>query len=252
MDWLLAPIDPTRAHEVGFAVSWHGRSMVLAWGVLAPLAVLAARFFKVLPGQDWPRELDSLVWWRAHWMGQATVAGLTLLGFALVLPINRSSMALHNWLGLVLLGIMLVQLLLGLFRGSKGGPTAPAPDGSPRGHHYDMTPWRRMFEVVHKSLGYGALALAVGVIATGLWKANAPVWMWGAIGVWWAGLLLAFVIMQRRGMAIDTYQAIWGADPRHPGNRLPSPGWGVRRLSTERDEGDADVRRDRGDGVRGT
>jgi hypothetical protein len=58
MDWLLAPIDATRAHEVGFAVSWHARSMVLAWAVLAPLAVVIARYFKVLPGQDWPRELD--------------------------------------------------------------------------------------------------------------------------------------------------------------------------------------------------
>ena len=52
MDWLLAPIDPTRAHEVGLAISWHARLMVLGWGILAPLAVIIARFFKVMPGQD--------------------------------------------------------------------------------------------------------------------------------------------------------------------------------------------------------
>ena len=50
MEWLLAPIDQARAHEIGLGVAWHGRSMVLAWGVLAPLAVLIARFYKVLPG----------------------------------------------------------------------------------------------------------------------------------------------------------------------------------------------------------
>ena len=35
--------------------------------------------------------------------------------------------------------------------------------------------------------------------------------------------------LQRQGRCIDTYQAIWGPDPRHPGNRLKPVGWGVRR-----------------------
>ena len=244
LDWLLAPIDPSRAHEVGFAVSWHARSMVLAWGVLAPLGVLIARFFKVLPGQDWPHEVDTLVWWRSHWIGQSIVLGLTAIGLSLVLPLNLAAMSLHNWLGLVLIAFLLMQVLLGVFRGSKGGPT----DGVMRGHHYDMTPWRHMFEALHKSLGYAALGLAVLVIVTGLWKANAPVWMWGTLAVWWAGLIAVFVRCQRRGMAIDTYQAIWGADPKHPGNQLPHPGWGVRRW--QETEEDKDVRSDRGDGVR--
>ncbi|MEM7720402.1 MAG: cytochrome b561 domain-containing protein [Pseudomonadota bacterium] len=244
MDWLLAPIDPSRAHEVGFAVSWHARAMVLGWGVLAPLAVLIARFFKVLPGQDWPREVDNLVWWRSHWMGQSVVLGLTAIGLSLVWPINFSAMTLHNWLGLVLIAFLFLQVLLGVFRGSKGGPTEP----DPRGHHYDMTKWRHMFEALHKSLGYAALVLAVVVILTGLWKANGPVWMWGMLGVWWVVLIAAFVALQKRGMAIDTYQAIWGADPKHPGNQLPQPGWGVRRWNETEDE--RDVRSDRGDGVR--
>ena len=58
-DWLLGPIDPSRAHEVGTLISWHARTMVLAWGILAPLAVMIARFFKVLPSQNWPGELDN-------------------------------------------------------------------------------------------------------------------------------------------------------------------------------------------------
>ncbi len=250
MDWLLVPIDPSRAHDVGFDVSWHARAMVLAWGVLAPLAVLIARFFKVLPGQDWPRELDNQLWWRVHWMGQTAVAVLSVVGLWLVLPLNAEMSGLHNWLGALLLIAMLLQFLLGLFRGSKGGPTAPAPDGSFHGHHYDMTPWRNFFEATHKALGYASLVLAAIVILSGLWKANAPVWMWSLLSLWWVGLIICFVVLQRRGMAIDTYQAIWGDGVEHPGNQLPTPGWGVRRLETTRQERPDDVRSDRGDGVR--
>lgn len=250
MDWLVAPIDPSRAHEVGLAVSWHARLMVIAWAGLAPLAVLVARFFKITPGQDWPRELDNQFWWRSHWIGQVIVAGLSLTGLLLVLPADVGTMSVHNWLGFVLLTLLLVQVLLGVFRGSKGGPTSIAVDGSLRGHHYDMTFWRRLFEVVHKSLGYSALALAVPVILTGLWKANAPVWMWITLAIWWGVLIVAFAVMQLRGMAVDTYQAIWGADPDHPGNRLPPPGWGVRRPGDTEKESKDDVRNDRGNRVR--
>ncbi|MFK7875202.1 MAG: cytochrome b561 domain-containing protein [Paracoccaceae bacterium] len=240
MEWLLAPIDPSRAHEVGFAISWHARLMVLAWGVLAPLAVLIARYFKVTPGQDFPRELDNQTWWRSHWMGQSIVIVLSLGGLVLVLPTDISKMSLHNWLGYTILLGLVIQGGLGLFRGTKGGPTALAEDGSLRGDHYDMTPWRRMFEALHKSFGYGLLILSVLTILLGLWKANAPVWMWTTLVLWWIALASAFATLQKRGMAIDTYQAIWGTDPRHPGNAGKAPGWGVRRLT----EGDTHVRTD--------
>ena len=245
MDWLFAPIDPSRAHEVGFAISWHARSMVLAWGVLAPLAVIVARFFKVMPGQDFPREVDNQVWWRSHWMGQSLVVGLSIFGLALVLPSDMASMSLHNWLGYGVLVGAAAQVVLGVFRGSKGGPT----DVKIRGHHYDMTPWRRMFEALHKMIGYTVILLAMVTILLGLWKANGPVWMWLTLGVWWTLLLVVFVSLQKRGMAVDTYQAIWGTDPAHPGNQGPAPGWGMRRYG-ETMEGTEDVRRDRGDRVR--
>lgn len=232
MDWLLAPIDATRAHDVGFAVSWHARSMVLAWGILAPLAVLVARYFKVMPGQDWPRELDNKTWWRGHWMGQGVVVLLTLFGLGLILAVPREA-GVHGVLGYVLLCLLALQILLGVFRGSKGGPTAPAPDGSLRGDHYDMTPWRIMFEWAHKLLGYAALVLSVIVILAGLWEANAPRWMWGGMGLWWSGVLAGAVILQRQGRAIDTYQAIWGPDPTHPGNRRRPIGWGINRRTEE-------------------
>lgn len=240
LDWLLSPIDPSRVHEVGFAISWHARLMVLGWGILAPLAVLIARYFKVLPGQDWPKELDSQVWWRSHWIGHSMVLCLSVAGFILVLPTDFGAMSLHNWFGYAMLLGIAVQVTLGLARGSKGGPTAPRADGSLRGHHYDMTPWRRSFEMLHKSLGYGLLGLAAATILLGLWKANGPVWMWVTLILWWIALAVAFAVMQKRGMAIDTYQAIWGVDPAHPGNADRKPGWGVRHIT----HGENHVRRD--------
>lgn len=238
MDWLLSPIDPTRAHEVGFAVSWHARSMLLAWGGLAPLAVLVARYFKVLPRQDWPRELDNQLWWRWHWMGQGLVVLLSLFGLGLILGVAKTG-GPHGRLGYALLGLMGLQILLGIFRGTKGGPTAPAKDGSLRGDHYDMTPWRVVFEWSHKLIGYAALALAAVVILAGLWQANAPRWMWSVVLLWWAFLIIAAAILQARGCAIDTYQAIWGPDAKHPGNRREPIGWGIHRAK----KGEPNVRR---------
>ena len=206
--------------------------MTLAWAVLAPLAVLVARYFKVLPGQDWPRELDSQVWWRTHWIGQTVVMVLSLIGLALIMT-REGPLGWHGILGYTVLALMAVQVVLGRFRGTKGGPTAPHMDGTVRGDHYDMTPWRVMFEWVHKCVGYGVLALALCVVLLGLWDANAPRWMWLMIALWWLLLLACAWVLQTKGRAIDTYQAIWGPDPKHPGNSRKPIGWGIRRLGGE-------------------
>ena len=227
LEWLNTPIDANRAHEIETWVAWHGRTMLLAWGIIAPLAVIVARFFKIMPGQDWPRELDNPVWWRSHWMGQSLVVVLSAVGLWMVLPFG--GFFTHSTLGSVLLLGLVVQVLLGLFRGSKGGPTKGAPGETECGHHYDMTPWRRMFEALHKSLGYALIGLAAATIVLGLWDANGPVWMWLVLSAWWIALIGIFVHLQGRGFAVDTYQAIWGDDPAHPGNKLPAPGWWMRR-----------------------
>lgn len=224
----MAPIDPGRAHAVGFAVAWHARAMVLGWGVLVPLGIIAARFFKVLPGQDWPRDLDNPVWWAAHRGCQYGSGILMLAGLALVWS-GAGATALHARLGWGALMLAGVQFAGAWLRGSKGGPTAPAPDGSLRGDHYDMTPRRLVFEVVHKAAGYAALACAIAAILTGLWHANGPRWMWAVLLLWWSGLAVLTALLQRRGLALDTYQAIWGPDPRHPGNRRRPIGLGIRR-----------------------
>ena len=222
LEWLLSPADPTRAHDVGVALSWHARTMVLGWGVLAPSAVLAARYLKVLPWQNWPDELDNKIWWRLHWGTQCLVLVLSVIGLLLVLisEQNTGTAVLHRAFGYTVLALAGLQGLSGVLRGSKGGPTSRAPDGSLHGDHYDMTLHRQLFEACHKLLGYVALILMIGAIVSGLWQANAPKWMWLFLGLFWCGLLGLALFLERRGWAFDTYQAIWGPDPAHPGNRL--------------------------------
>lgn len=231
MDWLLAPIDGTRPHDVGLLFAWHGRLMVAAWAFVIPVGVLMARFFKVLPGQNWPHHLDNKTWWLWHWGLQHFGAALTLLGLLLVLiETGGAAVEIDHWLaGYFVVFACLLLVAAGWLRGSKGGPTDPAPDGSLSGDHYDMTLRRRVFEHVHKTVGYLVLAVSIATIYTGLWYANAAHWMWLVITLWWVFLIALFVILQRRGLALDTYQAIWGPEGTHPGNRLKPIGWGIRR-----------------------
>lgn len=231
IDWLLTPLSGSALHHVAPAVSWHARGMVLAWGVLLPLGALVARYCKVTPRQDWPRELDNKFWWHAHRTLQYAGVGLALAAVALLLWAGGGDSAAaeshrtHRVLGWTVLALGVLQVALGSLRGSKGGPTA----ATMRGDHYDMTPHRQWFERLHKSLGWLAVALAVPAIALGLRAADAPRWMPLVLGLWWAALAVAAWRLQRAGRCLDTYQAIWGPDPVHPGNRRPPIGWGVHR-----------------------
>jgi hypothetical protein len=228
LDWLLTPMSGATVHQLPAWAAWHARVMVLAWGFLLPLGALAARYFKVTPHQDWPRVLDNKAWWHAHRGLQW--AGVAAMGVGAWLAWGRGAgtgwlAAAHAWGGWSLLALCGLQLAGGLARGSKGGPT----DVRMRGDHYDMTPWRLRFERLHKALGWLAVAAAVAVIVLGLAAADAPRWMLAALSAWWVGLVLAATVWQRRGRCVDTYQAIWGPDPAHPGNRARPLGWGVRR-----------------------
>ena len=225
IEWLLAPIAASRAHDVGALVSWHGRTMVLVWGFLVLSGVIAARYFKVTRAQNWPKVLDNPWWWHLH-RRTLTLAGVLMLaGLALVLarPAMPASVTaglwLHHWLGWSVLALALSQFTSALLRGTKGGPTSPAADGSLRGDHFDMTSRRRRFEHLHKFGGLLAVLLSVPALTTGLWQANAPVWMWLVLSLWWLWLVLCVMVLERRVGALDTYQAIWGPDPALPGNQ---------------------------------
>lgn len=233
LDFLLSSIDSSRGHDVGVALSWHGRFMVFAWGVLIPLGVIAVRFFKVVPGQDWPREVQNPFWFISHRVLQ--YSGLALMIAAIIsvfISDQRTSGALlHRWLGWSIFALAALQYFATLAKGTGGGPKTLDANGEPMGDHFNMTRKRVVFEWLHKNLGYLTLGLSVVSILTGLWISNAPIWMWiGQIG-WWCLIVVLFVYLQKQGRAIDTYQAIWGTDPELPGNKLPPIGWGIRRGS---------------------
>lgn len=202
----------------------HALIMLFAWLILIPVGILAARFFKVLPGQDWPRKLDSQVWWRLHQITQYSAVVLMLI--AAYIAISESGgleLSVHGLLGGGAVLMACAQVLSGWLRGSKGGPTDrnvdPKDAQTWRGDHYDMTGRRLLFEAWHKCGGYLAVAFAFAAIATGMsllgWAETAFALVILVVLVIW-GL---FVVFERLGLRKDTYQAIWGKDPEHPGNQ---------------------------------
>ncbi len=228
IDWLLTPLSGAPEHVIASWAYWHARWMVLAWGLLLPAGALVARFFKITPSQQWPREVDNRMWWHLHRALQYGGIGLMTLGALSAWDHGSRGTALARWhaiAGWVLCGAGWAQILGALTRGSKGGPTEPEV----RGDHYDMTPWRRSFERLHKGVGWAAVAASVGVIVSGLVVADSPRWMIIVLVGWWLVFTAAFALLQARGRCVDTYQAIWGPDPRHPGNAMRPIGWGVQR-----------------------
>ena len=228
LDWLTTPLSGASEHAIQPWAYWHARWMVLGWGVLLPAGALAARYFKVAPGQRWPQELDNKAWWHTHrtlqWAGIAAMTIGAMLAWGQGQRVTATATA-HAWAGWALVASGWLQVAAGWARGSKGGPT----DQGVRGDHYDMTPHRLRFERIHKSLGWLAVLAAVAVIALGLAVADAPRWMPLVLCGWWSALAVLALHWQRKGRCVDTYQAIWGPDPAHPGNRLRPIGWGVRR-----------------------
>lgn len=231
LEWMLRPLSGAATHSIEPAVYWHARLMVLAWGICLPLGALIARYFKIRPQQDWPAVLDDKAWWHGHRLFQYSGVVAMTVGLVLVWGYSDQSSAaiwLHALLGWAVLVAGWLQMLGGIARGSKGGPT----DAQMRGDHYDMTTWRLVFEHIHKRLGWTAIVLTIPTTLIGLAIANAPRWMVMVMLLWWVGLALLGFALQRRGLCIDTYQAIWGVDPSMPGLRRPVTGWGVKRHSS--------------------
>jgi hypothetical protein len=239
--WLLTPMSGSNEHFIAASIAWHGRLMVLGLGLMMPPTVIVARFFKVTPRQEWPRQLDNPFWFVTHrrWghvIGFIVVAGLI---FVLAAEVWQPPWhGLHGAFGWAVVILVLIQVVGSWLRGTHGGPVdpftrQPRPPKEWSGDHFSMTRRRVVFEYVHKWAGYVLLALTLGAIPTGLLAADAPRWMPISIGIWWLVMLGVFVTLQRAGRCVDTYQAIWGLDPNLPGNRRRPIGLGIVRVETE-------------------
>ncbi|APQ14365.1 hypothetical protein BJP27_01060 [Pseudomonas oryzihabitans] len=223
--WLWQPLSGAGEHHLSLLAAWHGRLMVMAWGLLFPAGILIARYAKVTPRQRWPEQLDNKLWWRLHLLLQSLGSLLMLLALGLILVVAQGASSLARWHALggwSLVAGVVIQVVGGRLRGSKGGPGIP-------GDHYLMTRRRLVFEYVHKTLGWLALVLSVPVVLAGLVVADAPRWMFLLLILWWTALIVLVITLQRRRCCLDTYQAIWGPADCHPGNRLRPIGWGVFR-----------------------
>ncbi|MDD9799853.1 MAG: cytochrome and DOMON domain-containing protein [Gammaproteobacteria bacterium] len=205
-------------------IVFHVSLMLLAWGLLVPLGIVIARYYKVLPGQDFPRELDNQFWWNWHRILQ--YGGMLTATVALIPVLRAHRDGITDWhaaAGLAALGLGWLQALSGVLRGSKGGPVdddgRPNPLEKIRGDHYDMTLRRRIFEPVHKAGGYLAALAGCAAIALGLLAVGAPWIAWLVFACWLCALAGWFAWLQKSGRWADTYIAIWGPDKRHPGNR---------------------------------
>jgi hypothetical protein len=238
IDWLKVPIGGNIEHAIDPLIAWHGRLMVVAWLVLVPISVLVARFYKVTPHQDWPRVLDNPFWFIWHKRLGYLALGLVILALAASMYDRKGiwpSISLHAFAGwaVVLLGIS--QIGNALLRGTHGGPIDPftrklKPPEEWDGDHYCMTQRRIVFEYFHKIMGYVAMLVSVSVILSGLYITDAPRWMWLCVILTLVAYAVAFALLQRSGLCVDTYQAIWGLDRSLPGNLRKRPiGLGVRR-----------------------
>lgn len=229
MPWLLPLTAASLAPVLGWAlwntgmvtpaVAAHGAMMLTAWGVLLPAGGIVARYYKVLPGQDFPRIHGDLTWWAWHRWTQYGGTALATSALGVVLSENGGRLdTWHGRCGLTVMALAWLQILSGWLRGSRGGPTGTGADprdpATWRGDHYDMTRRRRIFERWHKPVGWATLLLADVTVLLGTALVGAPAWLVAAIGGLQAAAVLGVVDGVLRGRWVDTHAALWGVAPR--------------------------------------
>ena len=222
---LLAPVLAWCLWSMGTvtpAMAAHGAMMLTAWGLLIPAGGVVARYFEVMPGQDFPRVHNVLTWW--DWHRGLQYGGTALATAALGVILSETGGRADTWhgrFGLVVMASAWLQILSGWLRGSRGGPTDTTLQDPARwrGDHYDMTPRRIAFERWHKTVGWATLLLAAVTMLLGAGLVGAPGWLVAVIGGLQAAAVLALIDGVLRGRWVDTYAALWGTETRHPGNR---------------------------------
>ena len=234
MLWMLPVAAALLAPSIGFALwatgtatgamAMHGALMLAAWGLLIPAGGVVGRYYKVMPGQDFPRVYDNLTWW--NWHRGLQYGGMALATSALAIVLSETGGrldTLHGRCGVAVMALGYLQIASGWLRGSRGGPTGrgadPLDPSTWRGDHYDMTPRRIAFERWHKAAGWAAVLLAAVTVVLGTALVGAPPWLLAAVGAVQAAVSIGLTDGALRGRWVDTYASLWGIDPRHPGNR---------------------------------
>ena len=159
----------------------HGSLMLISWGFLLPLGVIAAHFLRHRP--------DSL-WFKLHRRFQ--VSGLLLAFCWLVVALASFDVfhsgasarsTAHGSMGLLVMALGLLQPVNAYFRPHAGDP--------------EKTLTRRNWERLHKTSGYGAVVLGVLTCAVGASIAG-PTFLLAFL-FFFAALLAALVFAWRDG-----------------------------------------------------
>jgi len=216
--------------ERTFAIHWnyHALLMFTCWFVLVPFGVISIRYFKTKPKpMGLPRGISKFdplfIWWGMHIWTLYSAITLSILGLLLaVVASGGFSGSLHAWFGGLTVLFGTLQIFVAGQRGTHGGhnhlSTDPKDPSTWRGDHFDMTRRRRWFEAYHKPGGYFALFLATGAVTTGLmqyWMATLAIVMLLML----VGVFVLVVALEGLGQRHDTYKAVFGSDPNHPGNQ---------------------------------
>ena len=213
IEWLLTSISGAPDHTIAPWAAWHGRLMVLSWSFLLPIGMLAARYFKVTPGQDWPRVLDNKLWWRTHLGAKRRRRGDDAGAPHRVRERKRRGRRGGDLSPLRVDGGRYggVQVAAALLRGHKGGPTEPTLRGD---HRHDAAAHR--FREGSQEPWMDRRAVCPSRDRSRARARRRAAWMPLVLALWWIALIGVGVALQRAGRCFDTYQAIWVPIPPIP------------------------------------
>ena len=159
----------------------HAIFMAAAWLFFAPLGIIVARYWR----REWPekRHTGTAIWFTVHRVLQSGTVICTLIGIICVFAYfggydttgagNVNLWHAHPIVGLVILGLIIVQPILALCR--------PA-----RSSH-----WRPYFKLTHMLLGRATCLLAIFNIFIGLMMYQSN-WV---TQTWWSAVIGAFVAL---------------------------------------------------------
>lgn len=130
----------------------HGALMLIGWGFLLPSGVLVAKFFRILPNG---------LWFKIHRAVQSLGLVCTIAGFIIAL-VNFDVFSSGGGISFIHGCLGATTMTLGLFQ-----PLNAFIRPHPNQEGQEPNKLRTIWEIVHKSSGYGACLLAVCTIGIG-------------------------------------------------------------------------------------
>ncbi len=207
---------------------YHAILMFVIWLVLVPLCIMTIRYGKPRPTPFGIREkikVSNVAWWwfHVHKYVLYVAIGLAVVGAAVAMTVSGGfSGSVHSLFGITAVVLGCLQVASTWFRGTHGGryyyTAKPDDPATWHGDHYSMTPRRRIFEAVHKNVGYFAGIFALGAVASGLTQYSMPV-LTGTMLATVLVIIVLCVVLEHHGRRYDTYCSVFGNDPDHPHNK---------------------------------